>query len=208
MKGRAWFYGQLIGGEMLGAQIEGALDVSRRRLDCLVRNPEHEVERDVGEARRARGAEGALGVAARVHPVELLQRRIVEGLDADADAVHARFSQRAEALGLRSTRVRLERDLAIRRQVERRGDEVQNAPRLFRREQRGRAAAEEYRGDLPAFERELLDAASRFLHQRVRVAARPVLARVAFFQQGVEGVGVEIAIPALGDAEGDVDVER
>ena len=176
-------------------------------LYCLIRDAEHEIQRDVGKTRLAGGLKCFLRVIARVHPVESFERFVVERLDADADPVDARLAQCGEALGFRRPGVRLQRDFAIRIQVEQRGDEVQNALRFFRWKQRGCAPAEKYRLYPPAFQGELLDAAFHLLHQRIRIAARPVLTRVAFFQQGIEGVGVEIAIPAFGDAKRNVDVK-
>ena len=57
---------QGIGADVLRAERHGGGGIARGRLDGVARSAVDEIERDVVESRRARGAEGALRVGARV----------------------------------------------------------------------------------------------------------------------------------------------
>ena len=124
--------------------------------------------------------------------------RVVEALDADREAVHARVAEVAELRLLEGAGVRLQRDLGVglhRQQRARRGEEAVDRAR---REEAGRAAADEDRVHAPA---------PYLRHARLEVRDHRVhVARLGHLAPRL--VRVEVAVGALLQAPRDVDVER
>jgi hypothetical protein len=125
-----------------------------------------------------------------------LQFLVVERLDTEADAVHAGGAERAQQVARGALGIGLERDLGVRRDVERAAAGREDPLHVVGREQRRRAAAEENRvggGPLAAFPR-----STNLGDERVDV---PTL------QGRIEQTAIEIAVVADRRAERDVDVQ-
>ena len=130
---------------------------------ALAGQREHQVDVDVVEAVRAQELDSGGDVLRRVLAAEGLEQRRVERLRAEADAVDAGLAPRGGFLRGDRGRVDLERELeqvAVERGVAQRPDQLAEK---FRRQHRGRAAAEV---DRLQRERKFLARAPPFLAQR------------------------------------------
>ena len=193
----AGFQRESVSGEVVRAQPDGLLDGALPHGDRLPGQAEHEVDAHVVEPRVAGVARGLRGACGVVASSEHREFGVVERLHPDGDAVEARIAHGGEAFGGAVAGVRLQRRLGVDRQPEGGADRIHQAPEVGRREVGGRAAAEEDAGERRSVEPRapLLDLASERRHVggHERLDAR---------------VGVEVAVGALGLAEGDVHVER
>ena len=193
---RPLLHRQRVEREMLRPQRQRILHALLPALHRLLRQAEDEVQVHVVEPGRPRRAEGLPGVLRGVEPVERAQLVVVEALYAQAEAVEAEIEQPAQVRLVDRAWVRLQRHLRVRCDIEDSAKARHDRAVIVEGREAGRAAAEEERcywaaggGAAPEL---------RFVHQRLRVRRYQVL---------LSRVGVEVAVAALGGAEGDVDVE-
>ena len=99
---------------MRGTPANALLDVGERRVERLPGQAVHEVEVDVVEV-LLRDPDRAPRLVRVVDAAQRLEVRIVEALDADGQPVDPRGTEVAELLRLERARIRLQRDLRIRR---------------------------------------------------------------------------------------------
>jgi hypothetical protein len=177
---------------VLGPDVDERFDVSAPVRGSLLRQPHHQIEADVVEPGGPRLEHRFACAARRMNPPEPLQLRVAERLHAEADAVHARPAEAVHARRCGGFRIGLQRDLGVRRDVERLaagGDEPRDLGRL---EQRRRPAPEEDRVGCATLRGSDLALEGR---------------DVAIFQPGFEQPTVEIAVVADGAAERNVEVQ-
>jgi hypothetical protein len=151
----------------------------------------------VREARGARGVVGGARTGGGVLAVQRGQQRIVQGLHAQAHAGHAERAVRGEALAGRALRVALHGDLGVGGETQTRRQALEDRTEILRRQQRGRAAAEEDRGQLDG---------ARPRARRGQVDLRAQRGHEARHRLGLVRGGVERAVAAADRAERDVDV--
>jgi hypothetical protein len=125
-----------------------------------------------------------------------------EGLDAERHPVDATGAKPGEGPEVDRVRVGLGGDLCAGDQAELVGDGAQDPQLLVRRQNCGRAAAEEHRRDRRGGVTEHSAGEPDLSEDRLDVRRRGG----ATAELG-GGVGVEVAVAAAGDAERDVDVE-
>ena len=198
-QGALAFDGELVAGDVLRPEGDGLVDGVCPDGVIQVRDAEDEVQADVLGPGFPREAEGFLrprGVVPAVHP---LQHPVVEGLDADAQPVHAQGEEAFHiALSLLDDvlRVHFHRELAVGAAVPDlvQGDE--DAGQDGKRQHR-RGAATEIQG---------LGIVVHFLRPPAdfRADAVAVGLEAAFLGD----LGVEVAVGAELLAEGDVDVDH
>ena len=141
---------QLVARKVRGAERERGLEVGERALARLLRQRIHQVEVEVVEARGGEFRDRGADLAGTVDPPEHRERRRIERLRAERDAVDAGFRVAREAAVLDRPGIRLHRDLGIRPEREPRGEAFDERRDRADAEERGRAAAEEDARDFPA----------------------------------------------------------
>ena len=105
---------QLVGRQVRGTPANALLDVGERPVERLPGQAVHEVEVDVVEV-LLRDPDRAPRLVRVVDAAQRLEVRIVEALDADGQPVDPRGTEVAELLRFERARIRLQRDLRIRR---------------------------------------------------------------------------------------------
>ena len=128
---------------VLGTEPDETLHRDEPVGDRLLRQPHHQVERDVVEAGRARHAEGLARPRRRVEPAETLKLLVPEGLDTEAQTIDAGGPKSLQPLGRHRLGIGLERDLGVGRHREGVPACLDDRPDFARLEQRRRAAAKE-----------------------------------------------------------------
>jgi hypothetical protein len=141
---------------------------------------------------------GALRFGGTVDAAERLQMFVIETLDAERQAIDAGIAKAGELGGFDRARVGFQRDFSFRREHGERPEGGDQFVDGRRREQAGRAAAEEDTGHRPAPDQ-------RQGGLQIGDQRRDVL---GFRNRAIGFMRVEIAIRALLDAPRDVDVER
>ena len=181
---------------MLGRLGNGALELGRPGFDRLARARVDQIERIALEI-RARDGNGFERFLRRVQATEFLQRRVVERLHAERDAVDAGRAIAAKARGFDAGRIGFQRDFDVGRDRPVFADGVEDRLHRLGLHQRRRAAAEENRRYRAAghARRGRRDLGFERAHE-----ARLVDAAVAH-------VAVEVAIGALRQAERPVHVD-
>ncbi len=101
---------------MRRVQREGLLQVLHRLGRALMRQREHQVEIEVGEARAMGGLGGATGLIGRMDPAQRLEQTGLKALYADGQPVHARGPVFGKAGLLDGAGVGLQGDLRLRPQ--------------------------------------------------------------------------------------------
>ena len=186
-----------IAGHVLRLEAQDVLERAAPAGERLVRQAEHQVEREVGKARLARADDGHARLLVGMRTAEALEHVVLIGLHADGDAVEARANQPLEPLRRDAVGVGLERDLGVRAEVEALLQLVENFFQILRAEEARRTAAE-----IDGVDRVVRREAARFadvVGQRLQVLVRRAAIAAA-------AEGVEVAVFALALAEGDVDV--
>ena len=150
-EGRAALDGQRVGRDVIGCEADHLVDRPPPVVERLSGHAEHQVDRQVVEASRARGAHADRPRRRVVTAAEPPQQSIVEGLRADREPVDPLAAQRAQLRLAALARVHLDGDLQRAR--------VRRAERLARRldhpaerigpPQPRRAAAKVDRGERP-----------------------------------------------------------
>ncbi|KAG0944659.1 hypothetical protein G6F31_014561 [Rhizopus arrhizus] len=194
---RVRFQGQLVVRDVRRLQCEGAFKIGLGAGQGLFRQRVHQVDVEIVVARVLRHLHRALGLATVVDAAQALEHRVVETLDAEAEAVHAGRAVAVEAAVFGGARVGFQGDLGIGREAQARAGLLQEAVDRFRREQAGRAATDEDGHDLAAPDRRqrLFQVAA----QRIQIGAFGDVAR--------RGVGIEVAIRAFAHAPGHVHID-
>ena len=113
--------------------------------DALLGQPHHQIQADVLETRGARLADDAPGAIRGMNAAKPLQLRVLKGLHAETETVHAGGAKRIELRAIHRLRVRLERGLHVARHRECRPAGLDQRRDVARLEQRRRPAAEEDR---------------------------------------------------------------
>ena len=132
-----------------GASASASSSVPLPGFERLLRQSVDEVEVHVVEAGRARRAIGIARVVGRMDAVERDEIFIVEGLYADGEAIEADIAQSGQVLRRQAARIRFERDLRVRADVERRPQAGEDLPHLIDGVEARRAASEEHGFDRP-----------------------------------------------------------
>ncbi len=190
--------GEAVRGEVVGRPVEHRLDGRAPAGDVESREAVHEVHAQVDAAGLARRLERRARAPGIVDPPEPREHRVVERLDAEAHARHARAAVGGDLLARDALGVALDRDLGVGGEVEAAPDAVEHGGEVLRLEQRRRPAAEEDRRQAHARR-------PRKLGEQIELAGeRP---EVAGEHAGVERRRVEAAEVAALRAERDVDVQ-
>ena len=196
LHGRAVFQGQAVHRHVRRRELAGALQSAPPLFESLVGQPVHQVDAHVVEA-GVRG-EGVCvgGLLGRVPSPEQPQQSVVESLHADAQAVDAAAQVCRQLALAKVAGIGLECDLGVRAHPERATHRGHHLFYAFGGQIRGSAAAEEHAGQRRAAQG--VAPHGDFPAQCVAVRRN----------QRLNGrVGVEVAVGALGLAEGYVDVE-
>ena len=189
--------GELIGRDVRRAGARRLANVGARHVDALPRQAVHQVDVDVVECRERR-RDGAPGLVCGMNAPERAQHAIVEALHADGDAIHAGVAEATETARLHRPGIRLERDFRAGLERQARAHAGEQCVDRFRREQAGRAAADEHARKAPTPDR-----------RQLAFEVEQQLLDVRLFRQRARAlVGIEVAIRALAHAPRDVDVER
>ena len=193
---RPFLDGQLIERQMVGGEIDRLTQLRRPGFGRLTGPGIDQVE---GAAREMlmRQIDGAARFRRRMFPAQEFQRFVVQRLDPQRYPIDPGIGIGSELAGLDRGRVRFQGDFDIVGGRHLRPRHRDQGARRFRVHQRGRAAAEEDRGQPPV--RETVQRAVQFRQQRL-APARLV--------DAVPDMAVEIAIGAFGLAEGPMDIER
>ncbi len=195
---RVRLQGELVVRDVRGRQRERALQVMFGLGQGLFRQRVHQVDVEVVVAGIPGQLHRALGLAAVVDAAQAPERVVVEGLDAEADAVHPGRAVAVEAAVLGGAGVGLQRHFQVRREPQPRAGLLQEAVDRLGREQAGGAAAEEHAADHPApDQRQVL---VQVADQRVDIGVER--------QRALAGMRVEIAVRAFAHAPGQVHVQR
>ena len=112
---RAGLEGEVVAGQVVGPELQRALEVAAPLVERLAGDAEHQVHADVVEARRARRRKRALDGLGVVRAVERLQVVRVEGLSAHAEPTDAALARRLRLVDREALRVGLHRHLGARR---------------------------------------------------------------------------------------------
>ncbi len=196
-KRRVRLYGELIPGEVRRRAVDGLLQVIEGIVQALIRQAVHQIQVEGGK----RDGVGQFGGLARflgaVDAAEAGQLLLLEALHPDGDAVDAGPLEAGELVRLHRARVGLHGDLAVRRQGNACAHPVQQGLHGRHGEQARRAATDKDGGERPSLGpvQILLQILQQGRHV-LEVGQFPLL-----------GVGVEVAIGALLDTPGHVDIE-
>lgn len=195
---RVRFEGELVMADVGRLQGDGAFDVVQGHVERLLRQRIHQVEVEIVEAGLLRGPHRAFGIAAGMDAAEALQATVVEGLHAEAEPVHPGLAVAGERTMLDRAGIGLQGDFRVRREAQARAGKLQETVDCIRREQRGRAAAEEHglHGAAPG-QRQV---EVKVRDQRIDISIE--LQRAALFMR------VEIAVRAFAHAPRQVHVQR
>ncbi len=175
---------------------ERRLHVAIRVLRRLLRQRVHQIEVEVLEV-RVRDLHRAVRLAFVVDAAERGKMLRVEALDPDRETVHARRPEVAELVGLERAGVRLERDLGVGLERQARADRGEQAVDRACGEQARRAAAEEDRMHAPP---------PHARERRLEVGDQSVDV-VVLGERVARLMRIEVAVRALADAPGQVNVE-
>ncbi len=182
-----------VGGDMIDPGRQDALQARPPVGEALARRPEDQVGVDVVEARRRGLPEGGERLLRRVRPAEPGEDVGGQGLDAEADPAEAGLAEPVEGFPGGRLGVGLDGDLGVRGDVEALPDCPQDPGQLRRRQLGGGPTAEE-----------------DCLHRRA-VGGGPDLLQegldVGHLQVVHPGMGVEVAVGAVHEAERDVHVD-
>ena len=196
VEGRSFLQRQRVRRDVLGSCADDALDVPLPCLHALVGQTVHQVRAEVVKSSLLNRRQRCERLRRTVPPTQHAQLGVVQRLHAQADAVYACLPEGRKALDGGVVGVHLCRDLRARCDGEGVDDRRQEACHLGWREHGRCAAAQEHRVHRGVFEG--FSPNANLALQRREVG----------WQQVVDaGVGVEVAVGALGLAEGDVDVQ-
>ncbi|MNV25249.1 hypothetical protein D3C71_1163410 [compost metagenome] len=190
-------YGELIPGEVRRRAVDGLLQIIEGVLQALIRQAVHQIQVEGGQL----DGVGQLGCLARllraVNAAEAGQFFLLEALHPDGDAVDACPLEAGELVRLHRARVGLHGDLAIRGQGDACAHPVQQRLHGFHGEQTRRTTADEDGGEwTPLGPVQILIQILQQGGHVLEVGQLPLL-----------GVRVEVAVGALLDAPGHVDIE-
>ena len=191
--------GQLIKRKMLAGLGERPPELARPIARRLPRPRVDEIE-GIAVEHAAGDADRVKRLARRMQAPELGQRRVVERLHAERYAIDAGGAVAAETRRLDAGRIGFERHLDVGRDAPMPRDGIEHGGDRRRLHQRGRAAAEEDRGDGPA----------RHARGSRRDLRRERAHEARLVDAGVAHMAVEVAIGTFRQAERpmDVDAER
>ena len=195
VEGRARLDGELVDRQVAGAKGQRIVELGAPGADRLARAGVDEVEREAPAARPG-GGHGAPRLGRRVVTPQEGERGVVQGLDAEGQAIDAGRDEVLEAGRCGRRRVGLQGHLEIGRRTPMAMHGLDHGADGGGLHERRRAAAEEEAGKRAppgpsAMEGELGQKGS---------APAPLV-------DGSGDVGVEVAVWALGQAEGPVDVD-
>ncbi len=195
--------GEGVEGEVVRLELEGGLEGGLPFVERLSREAVHEIEAEVGAASSAGGTDGLAGLGGRVHAVEEPEEGVGEGLDPEAEAVDAGGEEGRCLLFIYRPRVGFDGHLDGFAEGEPVAEPLHDARNPFRRQDRGRPAAEVDGLDGSALELVGGGAEVDLDGERVEVAAR----------EGepaglLERHGGEVAVGAFAEAEGQMEIER
>src|SRR5207249_8863874 len=189
---------EAVGGEMVGLPVEDRVDGAAPTLGVEPGEAVHQIHADVGDAGVACRLEGPSRAPPVVESTEPSKDRVVERLDAEAQAVHPGRAVRVELLARHALGVALDGDLRAR------GD-GKATPETRADCRQGRGVEERGR---PATEEDGLDPHPRGPRERAeQVELAPHGGEVARHRGRVEGRRVEAAVVAALGTERHVDVE-
>ena len=132
---------EAVAADVVGLEVDDVAQGLHPLLARLVRQPVHEVDRDIVKARAARERDGLLRLPVVVRAAEGLELGVVVRLHADGDAVEARAAQPHEHGQRHGVGVGLKRDLRVAADVEAAVDLGEDLRKSAGAEERGRAAA-------------------------------------------------------------------
>ena len=187
-----------VAGNMVRLEIDHIAQRLHPLLACLVRQAEHQIDRNVVEASPARHRDCLLRLLVIVGSAQSLQLLVDVRLHADGNAVEASPAQLRQHRKRHRVRICLQRDLRVAADVEAAVDFGKNPAQTRGSKERRRAAAKVDGVYLIAHGagRGLADVRNH----RVEIARHQLLAARA-------GDGVEIAVFAFAAAKGNVDVD-
>ncbi len=180
--------------QMVGSDVNRAVDRFEPVIDALPRQPHHQIKADVVEPGGACFGEGHASPVGSVKTGQASQLGLAKRLDTETETVHAGRAKGRQLRIVDAFRISFQRDLGVRRDVERVAAQGDDAGDVGRIKQRRRAAAEVDRVGRPSCPPRALD----LLQQCVDVAR--LLRRV-------EQPAVEVAVVTDGRTERDVDVK-
>ncbi|MCW0416884.1 hypothetical protein NB689_002638 [Xanthomonas sacchari] len=192
------FQGELVVAQVGRLQRQRLRDVALGLGQGLLRQRVHQVQVDIGIAGVLRQLHRTLGLGAVVDAAQPLQGRVVEALDAEAQAIHPGRQVAVEAAMLGGAGVGLQGDLQARREAQPGAGRLQEAIDRLGRKQAGRTAAEEHAVDYAApDQRQVL---VQVADQRIHIGVER--------QRALGRMRIEIAVRAFAHAPGQVHVER
>lgn len=194
-EGRAGLDGEVVGRDVLDARLEQLREAAAERLLAEARDAEDEVGCQIAEPRAARLVQRLQRLAGRVAAVHHPQAVVVEGLDADGEAVDARAAQSGEVVGRQVVGVGLDGHLLENGVGAPLEDAVDEALQRLGRAERGGPAAE-------------VEGAERLAVELAQTGVELAEHRLGHRLQELEaGALVEVAVGAEALAEGDVEVD-
>ncbi len=196
LEGGAGLHGELVERQVVGGERQRLAQLRAPGGQRLLRAGVDQVEGQAGEG-RARELQRGARLGGVVLPAEHAQGVGVERLHAEREAVHPGLPEGGEPPRLHAGRVGLQRHLEVRQRREQPGRVLQQGGHGGGVHQARRAAAEEHR-------------AERARPQPCRLPRElaPERGGEALLGDHVAHVAVEVAVRALVQAEGPVDVER
>ncbi len=189
---------------MFGAELDQVGEIAVELGERLVRECEDQIEGDVVEAGRSRRPERLASDRGAMRSAEALELRVLEGLDADREAVDAHRAEARQPIPFDRARIQLEGrlDSGVAGPV-RKGcaDGLDEAPDRSRLEQRRGAAAEIEAREAPT--RKMALACRELADERVDVAGFQLRGQHARSHDGEIAVGAD----PLAKRQVDVDAE-
>ena len=154
-EGRLGLEGEFVGRDVLGAEFDQLREIEVELRERLVRQREDQIEGEIVEAGRSRRMQRLASDRSAMGSAEALQLCILEGLDADREAIDARRTEARQAIPLDRARIQLEGHLdpgGVRRIREGCANGLDEAADRARLEQGRSATAEIETRESPTFE--------------------------------------------------------
>ena len=181
---------------MVGLERDRAMQRVEPRLATLIRHRVNEVDADVRNAHRPRQAESSSRLGGIGLSLQDREGTSVESLNAEAQTIHPAIEPGRDPRLVGAGWIRLDRHLSVGREIEGAANESEQSRYQVRGQQARRAASQVDGVEL--LECVALAGERQLPFQRVDVVRHePVHPRV----------GVEVAVPALVLAEGDVEIK-
>ena len=130
---------------MIGTPAEHAVDGACPSVEVEARQAVHEIDAQIGAARVARRLERGSRAARVMEPAEPRENRVVEGLHAEAQPIHAAGAIALELRAGHALGITFDGDLGVGDDVEPGADPIEHRRQRLGLHERRRAAAEEDR---------------------------------------------------------------